>query len=490
MRERPGFCWHRRKGTRAASFLLAESALKAELGLFLRHLNGIFPREAAGAEALAALGQLCYAVGAEISEGVDADDLRDLRDRVAACDEVLAGVDVRPEIAGVEKRRRGHTHMNLRRAGLADELYDVGAGGAADDGVVDQYHTLAADGGGDGVELDVDGFLPLALLRLDKGAGDILVFDKAYAVRDAGLLGIAEGGVQAGVRNADDHVRLNGVLQRQKGSGALPRGVDAAAVYDGVRTGEVDVLKDAQRAGALAAMGGYAAQAALVRDDDLAGTHVPHELCTDAVQRAALGGKDPAVSQPSDAERPETVGIPDGDQLLGRHDDQRVRAFDPVHGGRDRLLDGGDPQTLVGDGIGNDLGVAGGVEYRTVELQRLPQLGGVCQVAVVGERHAALDMIDDQGLGVFAALPAGCGVADVPHRQLASAELLQALWREDLTDKAEVPISRYDAVVVDGNAAALLSPVLEREQGAVSQSGNIRPAAAVNAENAAFLMNL
>ena len=126
----------------------------------------------------------------------------------------------------------------------------------------------------------------------------------------------------------------------------------------------------------------------------------------------------------------------------------------------------------------------------SVELQRLPQLGGVCQVAVVGERHAALDMIDDQGLGVFAALPAGCGVADVPHRQLASAELLQALWREDLTDKAEVLISRYDAVVVDGNAAALLSPVLEREQGAVSQSGNIRPAAAVNAENAAFLMNL
>ena len=78
----------------------------------------------------------------------------------------------------------------------------------------------------------------------------------------------------------------------------------------------------------------------------------------------------------------------------------------------------------------------------------------------------------------------------MPHRQLASAELLQALWREDLTDKAEVLISRYDAVVVDGNAAALLAPVLEREQGAVSQSGNIRPAAAVNAENAAFLMNL
>ena len=99
-------------------------------------------------------------------------------------------------------------------------------------------------------------------------------------------------------------------------------------------------------------------------------------------------------------------------------------------------------------------------------------------------------MIDDQGLGVFAALPAGGGVADMTHRQLASAELLQALGREDLTDKAEVLISRYDAVVVDGNAAALLSPVLEREQGAVSQSGNIRPAAAVNAENTAFLMNL
>ena len=241
---------------------------------------------------------------------------------MTACDEVLAGVDVRPKIAGIEKGRRGHAHMNLRCAGLADELYNVGAGSAADDGIVDQHHALATDGGGDGVELDVDRFFPLALLRLDKGAGDILVFNEAYTVRNTGLLGIAEGSIKAGVRNAYDHVRLNGMLQCQKGSGALPRGVDAAAVYDGVRAGEVNVFKDAQRAGALAAVGGYAAQTALVRDDDLTGAYVPHELCADAVQRAALGGKDPAVSQPSDAERPEAMGIPDGDQLLGRHNDQ------------------------------------------------------------------------------------------------------------------------------------------------------------------------
>ena len=148
--------------------------------------------------------------------------------------------------------------------------------------------------------------------------------------------GIAEGGVQAGVRHADDHVRLNGVLQRQKGARRAARaGVDAAAVYDGVRTGKVDVLKDAQRAGRTGRSGAVMLRRPpLSADHDLAGTHVPHELCTDAVQRAALGGKDPAVcpAAPMQSGR-KPWGSRTAISLLGRHDDQRVRALDPVHGG-------------------------------------------------------------------------------------------------------------------------------------------------------------
>ena len=102
-------------------------------------------------------------------------------------DERAGVIDVRAVVAGGHKGRRADPHVDLLRPGFPQQVDGPAAGGAPDDGVVDQYHALAADGGGDGVELDVDGFLPLALLRLDKGAGDILVFDDAYAVRDAGL---------------------------------------------------------------------------------------------------------------------------------------------------------------------------------------------------------------------------------------------------------------------------------------------------------------
>ncbi len=180
------FC--RSAAHRKALFFFAEAALEAELGLLFRDSNGILSREAAGAEALAAFGKLRYAVGAQISEGIDSDDLCDLCYRVVAGDEVLAGVDVRSEIAGVEERRSGHAHMHLRRSGLAHELYYVRAGRSADDRVVDQHDALALYRGGNGVELYVDGLLALALFRLDKGARDILVFDEADAVGDTGLL--------------------------------------------------------------------------------------------------------------------------------------------------------------------------------------------------------------------------------------------------------------------------------------------------------------
>ena len=48
--------------------------------------------------------------------------------------------------------------------------------------------------------------------------------------------GIAEGGVEAGVRHADDDVRPGrGNSSARNAPGALPCRVDAAAIYDGVR---------------------------------------------------------------------------------------------------------------------------------------------------------------------------------------------------------------------------------------------------------------
>ena len=86
--------------------------------------------------------------------------------------------------------------MHLGGAGFPQQLHDLPGGGAPDDGVVHQHHTLAAHGVGDGVQLNAHGVLPQLLGGLNERAADVFVLQKADAVGDAALLGITQGRVQ------------------------------------------------------------------------------------------------------------------------------------------------------------------------------------------------------------------------------------------------------------------------------------------------------
>lgn len=207
--------------------------------------------------------------------------------------------------------------MDLCGPGLPQQPHDAGGGSTPDDGVVDDDYPLAPYYGGNGVELDTHLVLPVFLAGGDEGAGDVLVLDEAGAVGDAGLPGIADGGIDAGVGHADHDVGLDRMLQGQEGSCTEPSLVDAGTVDHRVRPGKVDKLKHTQAALGLAAVGPYAPQAGLVGDDDFAGFHIPEEVGADGVQSAALRGEHIAAVQSTDAQRPEAVGVPGGDQLAG-----------------------------------------------------------------------------------------------------------------------------------------------------------------------------
>ena len=111
--------------------------------------------------------------------------------------------------------------MHLGGASFTQHVGDLGSGGAADDRVVYQDNTLAGNRCLEDIELDVYRSLPLLLGRQDEGSADVTVFDKADAVRDAGLLRIAERRIQTGIRGTDDDVCLDRVLDCQEGAGAL-----------------------------------------------------------------------------------------------------------------------------------------------------------------------------------------------------------------------------------------------------------------------------
>lgn len=70
------------------------------------------------------------------------------------------------------------------------------------------------------------------------------------------------------------------------------------------------------------------------------------------------------------------------------------------------------------------------------------QLVAVDEVAVVGEGHAALHVVDDDRLGVVAVIAAGRAVAHMTDGDAAGAERVEPVGREDVVDE---PTSLYAA---------------------------------------------
>ena len=437
-------------------------------------------------------GQLLHMLDAQVPQRVGTHQLVDLLHRMAGGDQVFFVGDVGAEIAGVGERRGADAVVYLGGASLAQQADGAGTGGAAHDGVIHQHDALALDRGGDGVQLDADAALALGLAALNEGAADIFVLDKAYAVGDAALLGVTQGGVQAGIRRADDDVGLDGMLLRQETAGLQAGLMDAGALDDGIRAGKVDVLEHAHRVGGGAAVILDAAQTVVVSDDDLTGLDVPYEFGADGVQGAALAGKGPAgtIGQLADAQRAEAVGVTGGDQLGMGHDDQRIRALDVVHRAADGHLNVGGQQAVLGQQVGDDLGIRGTVEDGTAHLQLTAQLGGVDQVAVVAYGHGTLAVMQNHRLRVGTAALACGGVTHVAGGHLGAAgQVLQHALGEHLAHQPQVAVAGKHTVHVQGDAAAFLPAMLQGVQRTVHGTDHIgRAGLIVHAKDTALLV--
>ena len=140
-----------------------------------------------------------------------------------------------------------------------------------------------------------------------------------------------------------------------------------------------------------------------------------------------------------------------------------------VHRGQNRFLDAAVAQTLAHDHVGNHLGIRGGVENGALLLELASQLEGVGQVSVVRESHAALVMIDQKRLDISDIVRAGGRVTDVPHRDVSVSQRMQTLTRKDLAYKADIPAGDQHTVIVQNNAGALLTAVLQGVQPIVGQ---------------------
>ena len=267
--------------------------------------------------------------------------------------------------------RRGDAHVDLGGAGGADHLDDLAAGGAADDGVVDQDDALALDDAAVGGVFELHAEVADAVGGFDEGAADIVVADDAELEGDAALGGVAHGGGDAAVGDGDDDVGVDMAFAGEFGADAFSGGVDADAFDDGVGAGEVDVFEDAE-AGGGAGEGAQRLDALVVDDDDLAGFDVADEFGADDVERAGFAGQDPGIAalgvlQLAKDEGADAHWVAGADQGLVGEGDQGIGADDLFEGVDQAVDDGG--IFAHGDEVDEDLAVHGGLEQAAAFYQ-------------------------------------------------------------------------------------------------------------------------
>lgn len=164
-------------------------------------------------------------------------------------------------------------------------------------------------------ELYFNKVVPVVLPRRDKGAPDVFVLDKPYAVGNAGAGGISQSSVKTAVRHAYNNVRLNGMPLCQKLSRLFSRCMNAYALDIGIRTGKVDVFKRAEALSAdLAALDGV--NAGLVENNYLSRLDVADKARSHRTQGAAFGSRYVcSVGSYPIAERAKTVFVANCNQL-------------------------------------------------------------------------------------------------------------------------------------------------------------------------------
>src|SRR5690606_24990826 len=124
-----------------------------------------------------------------VDQPVRTDQLADFVGSAAVGDQLVGAGHVDTIDVRVANRRRSRAEIDVLGTGVAGHLDDLLAGGAADDGVVDQHHVLAAELQLDGVELLAHRLLAGGPAGHDQGPAAVAVLPETYAELHAQAVG-------------------------------------------------------------------------------------------------------------------------------------------------------------------------------------------------------------------------------------------------------------------------------------------------------------
>ena len=372
----------------------------------------VVPVEAGHAQVGAVAGTE-QALFREEGEGIRADEAAECLHVQPVGDQFRFRGNVDAVEAGVLQGRRGDAQVYAPGSGVPEHLHELPGSGSPDDGVVDDHDVFSPDDASHGRQLQPHAGFPHLLGGLDEGAAHVEILDDTHFQRDAAPFGIADGGAQAGVRDAEDHVGLHGVLLVEDPSGFFPEGVDIDPFDVAVGTGEIDVF---HRAEGVAAEPGPAAgpEARGIGRNQFAGLYIADIPCPDGAQGAGFAAEDKAASQPTDGQRAEAVLVTGGIEPVRGQDQVGEGALDPVEGEREGIAGKGSlPVGRHLHQMPQDFAVGGGAEQDFAAAHRRFQLLGIDDVPVMGDGVVVPVLMEGERLDVVRFPPAGRPVPDM-----------------------------------------------------------------------------
>ena len=393
--------------------------------------------------------------------------------------QLLARGHVNAIHVGKAHGRRGAGQENLAGPGVAHHLHDFAAGGAANDGVIDQQHVLARELAGDGAELLPHRFFAHGLPRHDERAAHVAVFHKAFPARQPQQLRQPRGAGAAGFGHGNDHVNLRGrhggnhapgqrLAQRNAGL------IDGDAIHHRIGPGQIHVFKDAGRAARLLSALHGAALAAGANEHGLARLQIALQRAAQPFQRHGFAGhhRQP-VGAAAHAQRADAVRIAKGQQAMPRnHGNHGIRAAHALvhaaHGGEHILLRERVPARnalqLMRQHAQQHLGIAAGVGVAVIGGKQLGlERRRVGEIAVVHQHDAKRRARIERLRLFFAVGVARRGVAHLAQPHVAG-QRAHVAGAKHIAHHAARLVHEKAALVLGGDARRVLPPVLQQQK--------------------------
>ena len=288
-----------------------------------------------------------------------------LLDRAVGGRELVLVGHVDPVEARGDDGRRGDAHVHLGRARVEEHLRRAGASCSRGRSSRRPRRSACPSTSSSGLNFIRIPCSRIALIRLDERARDVAVLDERLVERDPGAPSRSRS--RRACRESATPMTRSASAGASRASRSPIRTrapCTSTPPTPRVRPREVDVLEDAERvlAGGNRLRG---VQAVVVDPDDLARTHVAHDVGADEVERAGLGRDDPVVADLPERERTEAERVAERDERVVDERGHRVRALEPAHRVRDRLDERG---RIARDQRGDDLRV--GARARAARRRR------------------------------------------------------------------------------------------------------------------------